>query len=136
MDADVTRTTLSAASGRSALAPSAAKAGLAAVGGTLAALGAASCCVVPFALFMLGISGAWIGTLTALAPYQPLFVAVAAGFLGLGYYLVYRKPAVACAESAYCAVPRSRRIVKIGLWTATGLVVFALGFPKFAPLFL
>jgi mercuric ion transport protein len=42
---------------------------LAISGGALAALGAASCCVVPFALFALGISGAWIGNLTALAPY-------------------------------------------------------------------
>jgi hypothetical protein len=32
---------------------------LLAAGGILAALRAASCCVVPFTLFMLGVSGAW-----------------------------------------------------------------------------
>ena len=106
------------------------------LGGILAALGAASCCVVPFVLFTLGITGAWIGNLTALHAYQPIFAAVTAGFLGYGFYLVYRKPKVACADGSYCAKPSSARIAKIGLWTATILVIIALGIPKLAPLFL
>src|SRR5258708_34145548 len=69
---------------------------LMATGGLLAALAAASCCVVPFALFLLGISGAWISNLTALEPYQPIFAAIAFGFLGRRFYLVYRKPPCAC----------------------------------------
>lgn len=116
--------------------PSSRRAGLISVGGILAALGAASCCVVPFALFTLGISGAWISNLTALEPYQPIFAAVTFGFLGYGFYLVYRKPKVACAEGSYCAKPRSGRTAKIGLWTATVLVIIALGFPRIAPYFL
>jgi mercuric ion transport protein len=112
------------------------KAGLASIGGILAALAAASCCVVPFALFMLGIGGAWISNLTALEPYQPIFAAVTLGFLGYGFYLVYRKPKAACAEDSYCAKPSSGRTTKIGLWTATVVVIIALGFPKLAPLFL
>jgi len=109
---------------------------LASVGGILAALGAASCCVVPFALFTLGISGAWISNLTALEPYQPIFATFAVGFLGYGFYHVYRKPKVACAESSYCAKPSAGRTAKIGLWSAVVLVIVALGFPKLAPLFL
>jgi mercuric ion transport protein len=73
---------------------------LAAAGGILAALGAASCCVVPFALFTLGVSGAWIGNLTALEPYQPAFAAIAVACLGYGFYLLYRRPKVACAEGS------------------------------------
>ena len=96
------------------------------IGGILAALGAASCCVVPFALFTLGISGAWIGNLTALEPYQPIFAAVALGFICYGGYLVYRRPKVACADHSYCASPASTRIAKVGLWSATLLVVVAL----------
>lgn len=111
-------------------------AGLFSVGGVLAALGTAACCVVPFLLFTLGISGAWIGNLTALEPYQPIFAAITFGFLGYGFYLVYRKPKVTCVEGSYCAKPSSGRIAKIGLWTATVLVIVGLGFPKFAPLFL
>jgi mercuric ion transport protein len=109
---------------------------LAAAGGILAALGAASCCVVPFALFTLGVSGAWIGNLTALEPFQPLFAAIAAACLGYGFYLVYRKPKIACAEGSYCASPASSRLAKIGLWTALLLVVIAVGFPRIAALFL
>ncbi len=107
-----------------------------AAGGILAAVAAASCCVVPFALFTLGISGAWIGNLTALEPYQPVFVVIAAACLGYGFYLVYRKPKVACAEGSYCASPSSNRVAKIGLWTATVLVIIAIGFPRIAAVFL
>jgi mercuric ion transport protein len=111
-------------------------AGLASIGGIAAAIAAASCCVVPFALFTLGISGAWISNLTALEPYQPIFAGLAVGFLGYGFYHVYRKPKVVCAADSYCATPRSGRMAKIGLWTAVALVVVALGFPKIASCFL
>jgi mercuric ion transport protein len=109
---------------------------LMALGGLLAALATASCCVVPFGLFLLGISGAWISHLTALEPYRPIFAAIAFGFLGYGFHLIYRRPAVVCAESSYCAEPGSKRLAKIGLWAATVLVIVALGFPKLAPPFL
>lgn len=112
-------------------------ASLLSVGGILAALGAATCCVVPFALFISGVSGAWIGNLTALKPYQPLFVGIAVVCLGFGFYSVYRKPEAAdCAEGSYCARPSSGRNAKIGLWLAIFLTVIALGFPHVARLFL
>lgn len=110
--------------------------GFLAAGSILAAIGAASCCVVPFALFMLGIGGAWIGNLTALQPYQPIFAALAVGAIGYGFYLVYRTPKDVCEPGSDCARPRSIRITKAGLWLATVVVIIALGFPKLAPLFL
>lgn len=115
---------------------SARKAGIASLAGILAALGAASCCVIPFALFTLGISGAWISNLTALEPYQPCFAAAAFASLGYGFHLVYRKPKADCAEGSYCAKPSAGRMAKVGLWSATVLVAVALGFPKLAPFFL
>jgi mercuric ion transport protein len=105
-------------------------------GGVLAALGAASCCVVPFALFLLGVSGAWIGNLTALAPYRPVFAAIAAASIGSGFYLVYRRPRAVCEDGAYCASSRSSQLTKAGLWVAAALTVIAVGLPKLAPLFL
>lgn len=39
-----------------------------AAGGILGAIAASSCCILPLVLFSLGIGGAWIGNLTALAP--------------------------------------------------------------------
>jgi mercuric ion transport protein len=110
--------------------------GLLSIGGIIAALGAASCCVVPFALFLAGVSGAWIGNLTALEPYQPIFAAVALGFIGYGAYLVYWRPKAACADGSYCARPASSRVAKIGLWSAGALVVIAVGFPYLIRIFL
>ena len=108
--------------------------GLLAAGGILAALGASSCCILPLVLFGLGASGAWIGNLTAMAPYQPVFVAVAVGFLTFGFWRVYRQPKAACAPGGSCARPGSSRIAKIGLWAAAALVLAAVTFPYTAPL--
>ncbi len=104
------------------------------LGSVIAAIGAGACCIIPFGLATLGVSGAWIGNFTALAPYQPIFLALTAVFLAGGFYLVYRKRNVACEEGSYCARPASDRIAKIGLWSATVLVAFAVGFPYLAPL--
>lgn len=109
---------------------------LVAVGGILGALAASSCCIVPLILFSLGIGGAWIGNLTALAPYKPLFVAGTTGVLGYGFYLVYWKPRLACAEDAACARPIPSRTVQIALWFATVLVAAAFAFDYVAPLLL
>lgn len=109
---------------------------LAAVGGILGALAASSCCIAPLVLFGLGIGGAWIGNLTALAPYKPLFVAATAGVLGYGFYLVYWKPRQACADDAACARPISNWLVQLALWIATALVIAAFAFDYVAPLLL
>ncbi len=110
-------------------------AGLAAAGGVLGALASASCCVVPFFLFTLGAGGAWIGNLTALAPYQPYFYAFTFVFLAAGFVMVYRRPRVAGgAEVAQCPRPASGAIVKGALWAASALTAAALAFPYAAPL--
>jgi mercuric ion transport protein len=123
---------MAVSTGGSASKPS----GALSVGGILAALGPSSCCVVPFALFSLGVSGAWIADITAFEPYQPAFIAVALACLGGGFAFTRRKEHAPCAEGAYCARPVSDRIARVGLWTAVVLVVVAVGFPRLAPLFL
>jgi mercuric ion transport protein len=107
-----------------------------AVGGMVGALAASTCCIVPLVLFSLGVSGAWIGTLTALAPYQPLFVAATVAILGYGFYRVYGRPSDACADDSACARPLPNRFVKLGLWTAAVLVTAAFAFNYIAPLML
>jgi mercuric ion transport protein len=109
---------------------------LMAAGGLLGALAASSCCILPLALFGLGVSGAWIGNFTRLAPYQPYFLAATLAFLGYGYWLVYRSSMRACADGEACARPLPNRIVKTSLILATILVVAALGLDFIAPLFL
>ena len=104
------------------------------VGGIVAAIGASSCCVIPLALFTLGVSGAWIADLTALEPYQPVFIALALACVGGGFVLARRKSQAACADGSSCARPASDRIVRFGLWTAAVLVAVAVLFPRLAPL--
>ena len=110
--------------------------GLIAAGGLLGALAASSCCILPLALFGLGVSGAWIGNFTQLAAYQPYFIAATLAFLGYGYLVVYRTSTRACTDGEACARPLSNRIVKTSLILATILVVAALGLDFIAPLFL
>jgi mercuric ion transport protein len=109
---------------------------LAAAGGILAAIAASSCCLAPLLLFSLGVSGAWIGNLTRLAPYQPIFVAMTLACLGHGYWLVGRARRTTCAEDAACSRPLPTRVVTIALVAATLLVAAAIAFDFLAPLIL
>jgi mercuric ion transport protein len=109
---------------------------LMAAGGLLGALVVSSCCILPLVLFGLGVSGAWIGNFTRLAPYQPCVIAATIAFLGCGYWLAYRSSKLACVDGEACARPLPNRLVKTGLIVATILVVAALGFNFVAPLFL
>jgi mercuric ion transport protein len=109
---------------------------LIAAGGLLGALAASTCCILPLVLFSLGVSGAWIGNITQLAPYQPYFIAATIGLLGYGYWLVYRSSKLSCSDGEACARPLPNRLVKAGLILATILVVAALGFDLLAPHFL
>ncbi len=106
---------------------------LLAVGGVIGALAASSCCILPVALFGLGISGAWIGNFTQLAPYQPYFVSAAVVCLGAGYWLARRSDTAACAEDEACARPLPNKIVRIALVAAALLIVAAVGFDYIAP---
>ena len=107
---------------------------VAATGSVIGAVLASSCCIGPLVLITLGASGAWIGKLTALKAYQPLFVALTIGFLGYGFWRVYGKEKQVCDGNS-CATPSSDRVVKIALWAATVLVVVALTTDYWAPIF-
>ncbi|MGH8532938.1 MAG: mercuric transporter MerT family protein [Gammaproteobacteria bacterium] len=109
---------------------------LVSLGGILAAIAASSCCVLPLVLFTLGISGAWISNLTALAPYQPYFVVVTLACLVAGFAMVYRKPKAACLPGSSCSRPASDRFAKLSLWTASVIIAAALAFPYVVPLFI
>ena len=113
--------------------PNSRKTRLIAAGGILGAIGASSCCIIPLILFSLGVSGAWVGNLTALAPYKPIFITITLGFLGYGFWMVYRKPKP-CAEGAACARPLPNRLVKTALWGSTALIVLAIFWNEIAPI--
>lgn len=102
-----------------------------------AAVAAAVCCLGPVVLVSLGVTGAWIGNLSAVEPYRPIFMVVAAGLLGFGFYRVYGKSeqheacdeGEACGEDEACEVPKATRINKVSLWIATVLVAFFFASP-------
>ncbi|GAB4124155.1 MAG: mercuric transport protein MerT [Rhodothalassiaceae bacterium] len=106
-----------------------------AAGGVIGAILASSCCVVPLLFVTLGISGAWIGNLTALEPYKPYFAGVALVFIGLGFRQVYFKAKPACVDGSYCARPQSAVITKTALWLSSVIVLLALTIDWWAPLF-
>jgi len=106
---------------------------VAAAGGAAGAVLASSCCIGPLVLISLGASGPWIGKLTALKPYQPVFVVGTAILLGSGFWLVYGPRRQSC--EAERPARYSGRLTKAVLWAASVLTLAALTTDYWAPLF-
>lgn len=106
-----------------------------AAGGVVGAILASTCCIVPLLLVTIGVSGAWIGNLTALEPYSIYFTIAALVFVGLGFWHVYFRKKAECVGGSYCARPESKRITKIALWAAALLLLVNMTMGWWAPLF-
>ena len=102
--------------------------------GGLAAILASTCCLGPLVLITLGFSGAWIGNLTLLEPYRPIFIGAALVALFFAYRRIFR-PATACKPGEVCAIPQINAAYKTSFWVVAALVLLALVFPYIAPLF-
>ncbi|MDN4571688.1 mercuric ion transporter MerT [Pandoraea sp. XJJ-1] len=102
--------------------------------GGLAAVLASTCCLGPLVLVALGFSGAWIGNLTVLEPYRPIFIGAALVALFFAWRSIF-PPVQTCKPGDMCAVPRVRTIYKLIFWIVAALVVVALAFPYVLPLF-
>lgn len=102
--------------------------------GGFAALLASTCCLGPLVLITLGFSGAWISKLTALEPYQPIFIGAALVALFFAGKRLWR-PLTQCAPSEVCALPRVRRAYQLLFVGVCALLLMALVFPLMAPLF-
>jgi mercuric ion transport protein len=62
------------------------------------------------------------------------FLAVAAVFVGLGFWRVYFRPKSECVEGS-CASPQSSWITKTALWIAIVLIAINATVDWWAPLF-
>lgn len=102
------------------------------IAASLAAVGASICCVGPFVLLMLGVGGAWIGNLTALEPYRPIFIGVTLVFLGLAFRKLYLVPE-ACKAGKPCANQVTRRNQRIIFWVVTVILAALIAFPWYGP---
>lgn len=98
------------------------------IAAVVAAVGASVCCVGPFVLLMLGVGGAWIGNLTALEPYRPIFIGVTLVFLGLAFRKLYLVPE-ACEAGKLCANPVTRRNQRLVFWVVTVILAVLIAFP-------
>ena len=102
--------------------------------GGLAAILASTCCLGPLVLVSLGFSGAWIGNLTVLEPYRPIFIGTALVALFFAWRRMFRSVAN-CKPGEVCAIPQVRTTYKLIFGVVVALVLVALGFPYVLPLF-
>ena len=103
-------------------------------GGVLASIGASVCCVGPLLLLSLGVGGAWIGNLTALEPYRPVFIVLVLLFLGLAFRRLYFMPR-SCDSELNCAADRAKNVWRLIFWIVAPLLLVLVAAPWLMPLF-
>jgi mercuric ion transport protein len=101
--------------------------------GLLSAILASACCLLPLLFALVGVSGAWIGQLTALATYQPAFFAIGAISVGWGIWRSYGSLA-SCEQN--CGTPLSRRVIRTSLWVTAVMLALAASVGIWVPLFI
>ncbi len=98
---------------------------------------ATTCCVLPFTLFSIGISGAWLGNLASLATYRPWFIGIALVLLAGGIYMMRKKRiAAACASGGYCESTFGHRVQMSVLIISAIVIATAIAWPMLLPLVL
>jgi mercuric ion transport protein len=98
--------------------------------GVAATLGASLCCVVPLVLVSLGISGAWLATLTALDPYRTWLASLALAALSFAAWRLYG-PGSNCGDQRVCDSPHVLRRRRRLLWISLAVIVPLLLFPYY-----
>jgi mercuric ion transport protein len=107
---------------------------MALAGGVLAGIGASACCVGPLLLLSLGVGGAWIGHLTALEPYRPIFIVLTGLFLGLALQKLYLVPQ-SCTKEDNCVADRNRHVQRIFFWILVPVSLALVASPWILPIF-
>ena len=101
----------------------------------LAALLASSCCVLPLAFALVGISGAWMVHMRVLEPYAPVLLGVALACLAFAAWRLYRPVR---GEEAVCrdgTCPPAVGVARRWFWLVAVLTLIPLLVPLVAPLF-
>ncbi|MCI0404797.1 MAG: cation transporter [candidate division Zixibacteria bacterium] len=99
-------------------------------GSILSGLVASACCIGPLIFSLLGLGS--FGLAAALEKWRPLLMTVTFGFLGLAFYLTYRKKVVHCADGT-CEVKTAGKAQKMTLWTVAALAVALALYPQWGP---
>jgi len=94
------------------------------IGAVAAAVAASACCVLPLLLAVVGVGGAWVGSLTALEPYRPVFVALSVAALGFAVYREYRtSPGPECDCEVTVRDQTRRILLGFAVLAVLGLIV-------------
>ncbi|MBL4910805.1 MAG: mercury transporter MerT [Alteromonadaceae bacterium] len=96
-----------------------------------AGIGASACCIGPLLLLSLGVSGAWIGNLTAMEPYSGYFSAVTLFILVLVFKKLYITPP-RCKANDVCANPKVLTRQRIIFWLVSIMLITMMSFPYYA----
>ena len=94
------------------------------VGAAIAAAFAALCCVGPWAVALLGVSGAIAAA--SLAPYRPLFLLASLAVLAFGFWRAYGRQTLVAGR--VCRV-RVGRFSRVALWSAAAIWLLAALLP-------
>ncbi|MBL4941253.1 MAG: mercury transporter MerT [Colwellia sp.] len=112
--------------------PSAKKSLLVAI---LAGIGASACCIAPLLLLSLGLSGAWVGNLTAMEPYSGYFTAATIIMLAIVFHQLYMKSnnrPQPCAKGSLCENPNVLKNQRIIFWVVSIILLAMVSFPYYA----
>lgn len=104
---------------------------LAGVAALASALFASICCIGPLVLLGLGLGGA--GLAASLARYRPAFLVLTAAFLGVAFYLAYRRREATCPDGS-CEMRSGSKTMKAALWAVTAAAVGLASFPSWSTL--
>ena len=100
----------------------------------LATLLASACCVLPLALVIVGLSGAWIARLQLLAPYATALSVVAVAALALAGWQIFRRRETTCnADGSPCELVRAS--TRRWFWAVAALALVPIVVPLLAPWF-
>ncbi len=101
---------------------------------TLLVFVSSACCIGPLAVVFsfVGLSSSTMLAVENLfGPYRLYILGLTVLFLGIGFYAAYRKEP--CEDGKVCAIPATRRLQRLLLWVATGLMLVLLYFTYVHP---
>ena len=101
---------------------------------TLLVFVSSACCIGPLAVVFsfVGLSSSTMLVVENLfGPYRLYILGLTVLFLGIGFYAAYRKEP--CEDGKVCAIPATRRLQRLLLWVATGLMLVLLYFTYVHP---
>jgi mercuric ion transport protein len=102
--------------------------------GTLTAIGASACCLLPLILLTLGIGGSWLSSLSLLEPYRPLFIGATLLLLAFSFHRIYLAPRLGDPGSS-CAPRNAIKRLRLAFWITSTIALGLIALPWLIPLF-